>query len=166
MENRTKLALTAMRRILRTAEHNSKAVMQQTGLTSSQLIFLQMLEGEQEQTAGLIASRMGITQATTTALIQKLETMGVINRRKGEQDKRQVWLSLTEKGRQVLSIAPDGIHARFHARFSKLEDWEQTMLVAALERVAYMLDDDKDSVAAILDTAPILAPDDAENSAP
>jgi MarR family transcriptional regulator, organic hydroperoxide resistance regulator len=159
VENRTKLALTAMRRILRTAEHNSKAVMQQTGLTSSQLIFLQMLEGEQEQTAGFIASRMGITQATTTALIQKLEAMGVINRRKGEQDKRQVWLSLTDKGRQVLSIAPDGIHARFHARFSELEDWEQTMLVSSLERVAFMLDDDKSSVAAILDTAPIIAPD-------
>lgn len=147
MEDRTKIALTAMRKILRTTESNSKAVMRTTGLTPSQLIFMQILDGEREQTAGYVANRMGITQATTTALMQKLESLSMIRRRRGDADRRQVLLSLTEEGRAALAIAPDGVHAQFQRRFSALKDWEQEMLVSALERIADMLDDHAEAAA-------------------
>ena len=139
MEDRTKLALTAMRRILRSTELHSKELMRETGLTPSQLIFMHLLQEAGEQTAGYIAARMGITQATATVLIHKLEAQGVVQRRRGEQDRRQSWLSLTEKGQEFLAIAPDGAHAQFHRKFSTLPDWEQMMLIASLERVAAML---------------------------
>lgn len=139
MEDRTKIALTAMRKILESTDMTSKALMRETGLTPSQLIFMHLLEESGEQTAGFIASRMGITQATTTALIQKLESLGIIHRRKGEVDRRQSWLSLSAKGAALLAIAPDGSHARFHQQFSALDDWEQMMLISSLERVAKML---------------------------
>tara|TARA_R110002020_G_scaffold41276_37_gene121786 strand:+ start:1888 stop:2451 length:564 start_codon:yes stop_codon:yes gene_type:complete len=157
LEDRTKVALTAMRKILRTTELNSKRLTQETGLTPSLLIFMHMLDDEREQTAGYVASRMGITQATTTALMHKLESQGMIQRRKGETDRRQVWLSLTEAGRKVLQIAPDGVHARFRDQFAALADWEQAMLVAALERVAAMLGNDEQGIAAVLDSADVLS---------
>jgi DNA-binding MarR family transcriptional regulator len=128
-----------MRKILRATDLNAKALLVQTGLTASQLIFLQMLEEGEEQTAGHLASRMGITQATATVLIHKLEASGMVQRRKGETDRRQVWLSLTPRAREILTIAPDGLHARFNDQFLSLEDWEQLMLIASLERVAAML---------------------------
>jgi DNA-binding MarR family transcriptional regulator len=156
LENRTRQALTAMRKILRTTELNAKAVMRETGLTPSQLIFMQMLEEGAEQTAGHVASRMGITQATATALIHKLELLGMVQRRKGETDRRQVWLSLTPKGHQVLAIAPDGAHARFNEQFLALEEWEQAMLIACLERVAAMLGDEDPDAAAVFDSTAVL----------
>lgn len=153
----TKTALSALRKILRKTELNSKALMRETGLTPSQLIFMQMLDDGGEHTAGSIAARMGITQATATALIQKLEALGVVMRRKGQTDRRQVWLSLTDRGRKILEIAPDGAHAQFHQAFSVLAEWEQLMLIAALERVADMLGAD-DEAAAVLASDPVLAP--------
>lgn len=157
LEDRTKVALTAMRKILRTTELNSKRLTQETGLTPSLLIFMQMLDDQREQTAGYVAGRMGITQATTTALMHRLEAQGMIQRRKGETDRRQVWLSLTEAGRKVLQIAPDGVHARFHDEFAALQDWEQAMLITALERVAAMLGNDDVGTAAVLDATAVLA---------
>lgn len=139
MDDRTKTILTAMRKVLRIAQANSKALIRETGLTPSQLILLQMLDDGHEKTSGVIAARLGITQATTTVLVQKLEALGFVTRRKGEADRRQVWLTLSDKGREVLAIAPDGVHARFHQRFIRLKDWEQAMLIASLERVADML---------------------------
>ncbi|MDS9469227.1 MarR family transcriptional regulator [Paracoccus sp. MBLB3053] len=139
LEDRTKLALTALRQILRSTENNSKAVMRETGLTPSQLVFMHLLEEAGEQTAGFIAGRMGITQATMTVLIHKLENLGIVRRRKGEHDRRQSWLSLTDHGRALLAIAPDGSNARFHQQFAALDGWEQLMLISALERVAAML---------------------------
>lgn len=157
MEDRTKLALTAMRKILRRTELNSKQLMRETGLTPSQLIFMQMLDNGQEQTAGYVAGRMGITQATTTALLQKLESLGMIQKRRGEKDRRQVLLSLTEAGRKVLAIAPEGVHAHFHEQFLALQDWEQSMLIASLERIAAMLGEDDPAVAAVLDASELLS---------
>jgi len=147
LQDRTKSALSAMRKILRATDLNAKALMAETGLTPSQLIFLQMLDNGEEQTAGHVAARMGITQATATALIHKLEAAGMVSRRRGDTDRRQVWLSLTDAGRKVLAIAPDGVHARFHDQFSRLEDWEQLMLIAALERVAAMVGEEEVSIA-------------------
>ncbi|WP_127144222.1 MarR family winged helix-turn-helix transcriptional regulator [Pelagibacterium montanilacus] len=161
MEDRTKTALSSMRKILRRTELNSKALMRETGLTPSQLVFMQLLEDGNEQTAGHIAARMGITQATATALIHKLERQGMVVRRKGESDRRQVWLSLTDAGRDVLAISPDGVHARFHEAFRALEDWEQLMLIAALERVAGMLGAEDGDAAAIFDASDTLAPREA-----
>lgn len=156
VEDRTKLALTAMRKILRRTELNSKQLMRDTGLTPSQLIFMQMLDNGQEQTAGYVAGRMGITQATTTALLQKLESLGMIRKRRGEKDRRQVLLSLTEAGSKVLAIAPEGVHAQFHEQFQALQDWEQSMLIASLERVVAMLGEDDPAVAAVLDASELL----------
>ena len=166
MQDRAKLALTAMRKILRRTELNSKQLMRETGLTPSQLIFMQMLDGVQEQTAGYVAARMGITQATTTVLLQKLESQGMIQRRRGEKDKRQVLLSLTEAGRKALDIAPEGVHAQFHEQFMALQDWEQSMLIASLERVAAMLGESDPAVAAVLDSSDILSerPADADSA--
>ncbi len=153
----TKTALSALRKILRKTELNAKALMRETGLTPSQLIFMQMLDDGAEHTAGAVAARMGITQATTTALIHKLEAVGMVARRKGETDRRQVWLSLTDKGRNVLDIAPDGAHANFHAAFSNLAEWEQLMLIASLERIVTMLGAEDDA-APVLTADPVLAP--------
>ena len=161
MEERTRLALKALRKILRTTEQNSKHVMRETGLTPSQLIFMQLLEDGREHTAGFIASSMGITQATTTALLQRLEAHGMIQRRRIETDRRQVWLSLTEAGQKALSIAPDGVHAKFHEQFSALAVWEQAMLIASLERIAAMLGNhQEEDFAAVLDGAAILPSDE------
>lgn len=145
-----------MRKILRTTEVNSKMLMRETGLTPSQLIFMQLLDDGSEQTAGHVAGRMGITQATATALIHRLESQGMIQRRKGQTDRRQVWLSLTPRGERILAIAPDGAHARFHEQFTALEEWEQLMLIASLERVAKMLGGDEDTTAAVLDAGAVL----------
>lgn len=153
----TKIALSALRKILRKTEINSRALMRETGLTPSQLVFMQLLDDGVEHTAGAVAMRMGITQATTTSLIHKLEALGMVIRRRRDADRRQVWLSLTDNGRKMLDIAPDGAHAQFHAQFSKLAEWEQLMLISALERVAAMLGT-QDEAAAVLTSDADLAP--------
>jgi DNA-binding MarR family transcriptional regulator len=159
LEHRTKQALTAMRKILRTTEHNSKTLLHASGLTPSQLILMHVLEESGEQPAGYVAARMGITQATTTVLIQKLESLGMVERRKSDADRRQSWLSLTPKGVQILTITPDGTHSQFHQEFRALQDWEQMMIVAALERVAAMLGDTEHDAVPIVDSRPNLAAD-------
>ncbi|WP_420406123.1 MarR family winged helix-turn-helix transcriptional regulator [Nisaea sp.] len=150
-EKRSQHALIVLRRILRATENRARTLSRQSGLTASQLLLLQTLEDEGECTAGRIAGRLGITQATTTSLVQKLETKGLVVRKRGDTDRRTVWLTLSDSGRQKLADAPDSLHELFSRRFEKLDDWEQMMLMASLERVAAMLDAEEIDASPVLD---------------
>lgn len=151
MDHQSQHALVVLRRILRATENRARALSRESGLTASQLLLLQTLADEVECTAGTIASRLGITQATTTSLVHKLEAKGLVVKQRGHTDRRQVWLSLSDSGRTVLEEAPDDLQELFRSRFDKLKDWEQMMLVASLERVASMLDAEEIDAAPVLD---------------
>jgi len=107
-----------------------------TGLSGPQLMVMQIVDDAEEVTPKTIATRAGIAPATATVLIEKLVQKGYVRRRRGQTDRRQYWVSLTPEGTTALREAPDPLHQEFTERFSGLPDWEQAMIVAALERVA------------------------------
>lgn len=150
MDPKARHAVTVLRQILRATEAYDRIVTRDTGLTSSQLLMVQILDDIGEASAGMLATRMGISQATITSLLHKLEKKGLIARKRGDTDRRQVWLSLTEAGHTTLAQAPEGLQTKFGMRFSSLPDWEQSMLIAGLERVASLLDAENIDASAVL----------------
>ncbi|MEZ5922124.1 MAG: MarR family transcriptional regulator [Parvularculaceae bacterium] len=150
MSDRLDLALVSLRQILRATELSSRALAKQCGLTPSQLIMMQIIRNWNGASPGYLAKEISLTQATITALIDKLEERGLAYRERDEDDKRRIFVKLTEDGLRILDEAPDSLQQRFEAGFSKLEDWEQSMVVAALERIVALLE------AKGIDAAPVL----------
>lgn len=150
MTFRSDAALVALRRIIRATELDSRALAKQSGLTPSQLLLLQMLAKEGAMTAGAIAKSASLSQATVTALLDKLEARGLLRRARDTADRRRVFVELTEAGRLSETNAPGLLQERFEKRFGKLQDWEQAFLIAALEKTAALLD------AEDIDAAPVL----------
>jgi DNA-binding MarR family transcriptional regulator len=144
-----------MRQILRKTDIHARDLARAAGLTASQRMLLQVLEEEGESRAGVLATRLGITQATTTNILDRLEKAGLVQRRRYDSDKRRVLVSLTKEGFSRLSAAPDGLQELFADRFDQLEPWEQSMTIAALERISSMLGADNLDVAPLLDAGVI-----------
>jgi DNA-binding MarR family transcriptional regulator len=143
-------ALISIRRILRASDIHAKKLGKVTGLKTSQLIVLQSLEEFGEMTVGEIADKVNLAQASATALVDKLQAMNLVRRARGDTDKRKVFVQLTDHGRNVLDRAPMALHDRFSDKFKALEEWEQSFLIAALQRVSGMMD------ASDYDAAPLL----------
>ncbi|WP_099867326.1 MarR family winged helix-turn-helix transcriptional regulator [Pararhizobium haloflavum] len=155
MENRTQESLIALRRILRASDHHAKALSRRTGLTTPQWIVLQILGEVGETTPKEIAARARISQATVTALLDKLQSRGLTQRTRGQTDRRQVWITLTDSGRATMASAPDALQQMFAVKFEALPDWQQAMLVASLEHVASLLNAAEIDAAPLLDSAAI-----------
>jgi DNA-binding MarR family transcriptional regulator len=155
LSHRAQSSLVALRRILRTTETTARSLSRATGLTPPQLMVLSTLSGADEATPTTIARAVGVSQATATALIDKLAQRGFVRRRRGETDRRQVWVSLTAEGRDAWEAAPDPLQVRFAERLDALPDWEQAMIVAALERVAALMDAAEDDAAPLLHVGPV-----------
>ena len=71
------------------------------GITYPQYLVLMVLWEKDELPVNDIARRLVLETNTVTPLLQRMEKLGLISRKKGEQDKRQQIVSLTKKGKQL-----------------------------------------------------------------
>jgi DNA-binding MarR family transcriptional regulator len=151
MENRSQTALVALRRILRVTELNARKLAHQSELTASQLLVMQHVAQTRKVLPSAIAKAVDLKQATVTVLVNKLEEAGLVTRRRDTEDRRRVWVELTDAGQAALNKSPDLLQNRFEQGFDKLEEWEQAMIITTLERVAALLDAEEIEAAPVLD---------------
>jgi len=151
MDNRSHTALVALRRILRVTELNSRKLAHQSELTASQILLMQFVARKQQALPSAIARAIELKQATITVLLNQLEDKGLVTRSRDTEDRRRVWVRLTDAGEIVLKRSPDLLQSRFERGFDELEDWEQSMIITALERIATLLDAEHVEAAPILD---------------
>ena len=151
MDNRSNTALIALRRILKVTELNSRRLAQQSELTTSQFLLLQYVAQQGQALPSSIAKAIELKQATITVLLNQLESAGLVTRSRDTEDRRRVWVRLTEAARAILERSPDLLQSRFERAFEQLEDWEKTMLISTLERIASMLNADDVEAAPVLD---------------
>lgn len=142
--------LIALRQIIRATDLYSRKLSKVAGLTAPQLLILQAIDSQGEMTMGDIANEVSVSQATVTTILDRLEKRELIERKRGERDKRRVYASLTYAGRDIMERAPTPLQEEFMARFSQLEDWEQSLILSSLQRVAAMMN------AGDIDASPVL----------
>ena len=151
MNDRSNTALVALRRILRVTELNSRKLAHESELTTSQLLVLQHVSQQGSALPSAVAKSVALKQATVTVVVNKLEDAGLVTRRRDTDDRRRVWIELTDAGVAALENSPDLLQHRFVQGFENLEDWEQSMIIAALERVSALLDAEQVDAAPVLD---------------
>jgi len=142
--------LVSLRRIIRATDLHSRKLGKRTGLTTPQLVIIHAIGKLKDPTVSEVAKAVSLSLATVTTILNRLESNGLINRERSRLDRRRVMVTLTEQGESMRASAPKPLQDSFVDRFSKLEVWEQHQIVAALERVATMMDAEE------LDAAPIL----------
>lgn len=142
--------LVALRRVIRATDLHSKHLAKTSGLTAPQILLLQAIRSNDEVTIGKIASDISLSQATVTTIIDRLEKRGLVVRERSKEDKRKVHLHLTQDGDKILLNAPTPLQEHFARQFNDLHEWEQSMLITSLQRVAQMMD------AQHIDAAPVL----------
>lgn len=150
MADSTDAVLVALRRIIRATDIYSQKLRKTVGLTTPQLLVLRAVAQADDVTLGRVAQDLSLSQATVTTLVDRLESGGFVTRVRSEEDRRRVFVRLTTGGREVLSLAPDLLQDRFVRRFERLAEWERSMITAALQRTAALMD------ATELDASPVL----------
>ncbi len=154
--------LVALRRITRAIDLRSRMLLQDYGLTAPQLTALHAISRLQPVTASVLAKDIHLGQPTLTGIATRLERRGLIERKRGERDRRSVDITLTEDGERVLRDAPSLLQDQFLQKLGGLKEWERTQILANLQRIADMMD------AGAIEAAPMLSSElvDATTHAP
>lgn len=143
--------MIAIRKIIQAIDLNSKKLFKQVGLTGPQLVILQSISSCEEMTAGEIAREVSLSQSTVTGILDRLQKRQLISRRRSDGDKRRIMVRITDEGKRILEEAPPLMQETFVERFSNLQEWEQSMILSALQRMVSLMD------AKAIEAAPFLA---------
>ena len=79
-----------------------KPMLDAMGITYPQYLVLSALGADDAMTIGAIAGRLSLESSTITPPVKRLEQAGLVTRRRGRIDERQVQVRLTEAGRALL----------------------------------------------------------------
>ncbi len=79
-------------------------LLSQHGLTYPQYLVLLVLWEKDAQPVNDIAKRLFLETNTVTPLLQRMEKQGILTRKRGEKDARQMIVTLTEKGKDLQDV--------------------------------------------------------------
>ncbi len=148
--NQEEQVLISLRQIIRATDIFSRQLSKEVGLTAPQLLILQAIRGLGAVSISKLSEEISLSQATVTNIIDRLEARGLVARHRSTQDRRVVHTTLTEEGTTKVLEAPTPIQDTFSKRFAELDEWEKSMIVAAFQRVAMMMN------AEDIDASPVL----------
>ena len=144
--NKNDELFASIRKIIRAVDLHSKVLLKRYGLTGPQLMILQQIDKSNELIVTEIAKKISLSQATVTTILDRLEQQGFIARKRGLSDKRKVYIEASEKTKDILASKP----SLLQADFTRLKDWEQTLLLSSLQRIASMMESDEMAVEPLL----------------
>ncbi|MCT7941902.1 MarR family winged helix-turn-helix transcriptional regulator [Shewanella holmiensis] len=142
--------LVSLRQVIRAIDLYSKKLSKETGLTSPQLLVLQAIADHDDAMVKEVAETINLSSATITSILDRLEKRQLVTRTRSVTDKRKVGIRLTEQGKDILKDSPKPLQAHFIARFESMEDWDQSQMLATMQRISSMMD------AEDLDASPVL----------
>lgn len=86
-----------------------KPVLDALGLTYTQYIAMVALSEDDDQTVSMLGEKLFLESNTLTPILKKLESSGFITRHRDPADERQVRVSLTPAGRDLLDTDPGSV---------------------------------------------------------
>lgn len=147
--------VAALRRIIRAVDLHSRKLYEEYGLTGPQLAVLYHVHRLQGAPASALARAVHLSRPTVTGILDRLSRRGLVERRPDPRDGRSHRVHVTEAGRDMLANAPSLLQHRFRRELAALEDWEQSMILSSLQRMAAMMDAESISAAPVLTTGPV-----------
>lgn len=140
----------SLRRIMRAVDLHSRKLEKEFHLTGPQLYIINEVTKHDSISIGQLAHNSSLSNATVTNIVQRLEGRGYIKRIRSSDDKRKVFVEITNLAEEVLTHTPSLLQESFVERMEKIKPWEQTMLLSSLQRIAEMMDAENISASPIL----------------
>jgi DNA-binding MarR family transcriptional regulator len=145
MENNSKdnceyRILCALRRIIRAVDIYSRKLNNNSGLTTPQLLCLHSLEKAETMTLSELTREVNLSGSTVNGIVDRLEAKGYVIRKRSTQDRRRVYLHMTEAGKNAVQKAPSLLQDKLSSALAKLPESEQATITAALEQVVGLME--------------------------
>lgn len=108
-------------------------------LTNDQHCTLRFIYQEGKCTSTELAEKCHVNKSAITAIINRLYEKGLIERNRDENDRRVIYLSLTDKGKNLFLNVEEKIHKFVGSFIKKFDDQEIEAFITTYEKLSNIL---------------------------
>jgi MarR family transcriptional regulator, lower aerobic nicotinate degradation pathway regulator len=137
-----RVAMDALRRIVRELRLTARAAERAVGLSGAQLFVLERLQETPGMSLRALAARTATDESSVSVVVGRLVARGLVLRRRAADDGRRAELSLSASGRGLLERGPRPAQVRLVAALAALPAARRRSLATGLALVARRLDAD------------------------
>ena len=119
MQNKQSVIANIMeniRRVFQILNEQSQKIKQETGLTGPQLWTIRVLHEHGPINISDIAKRIYLHPTTVLGIIDRLERRGLVSRNRSKDDRRIIWVELTQDGKNLVKSVPEVVQGLLGGR--------------------------------------------------
>jgi len=144
--------LQALRRIIRAVDLHSHKLSTQHKITGPQLACLLAVKQDGPISSGKLAKSVYLSPSTVVGIVDRLEEKQLVSRMRSSEDRRQVHISITAAGEELISAAPSLLQDTLAAALAELPEIEQVTITLALEKLVDLMEARHIGAAPLLET--------------
>lgn len=144
--------LRSIRRIIRSAGLYSHKLAALHGVTVPQLVCLMKIGELPPVTIKTLSAEVYLSPSTLVGIVDRLESKGLLERRRSTEDRRQVFLHLTGAGRELIARSPSPLQESLARSVSRLSESDRAGLASALEKIVDLMEIGDIDASPILET--------------
>ena len=107
-----------IRRVFQIVNEQSQRIKQETGLTGPQLWAIRVIHEHGPINISDIARRVYLHPTTVLGIVDRLEARGLVSRNRSKDDRRVIWVELTQDGKDLVQSAPEVVQGLLGARLA------------------------------------------------
>ena len=131
--------LISLRKIVRAIAVHSRKLNTEFKVTAPQMICLYCLRRRGPMILSDLAREVSLGGSTVNGIIDRLEAKGLVTRNRSVEDRRRVYVSVTDDGKRLTRAAPELLQDRLAESLRGLPDLEQAAIALSLERVVSLM---------------------------
>lgn len=129
----------ALRKIMQQMDNHSRNLDKKHGITVPQLVCLYEIYEKGVMTLSVLSKLVHLSSSTLVGVIDRLEEKGLVSRSRDTEDRRVIFIEITDKGRQFVSTSPHLLHNQLDEQFKKISEAEQILIANSLDLLVEML---------------------------
>jgi DNA-binding MarR family transcriptional regulator len=139
LKSTSKNIILSLRKIMQYMDIHSKKLSKLYGLTVPQIICLYEIYEHGPICISEISKNIFLSASTIVGIIDRLEENHFVTRTRKSNDRRIIYLSITEKAKIFLTTSPELLHNKLDQFINDMSSTEQLTLTHSIEGVVNML---------------------------
>jgi DNA-binding MarR family transcriptional regulator len=115
----------------------------QMDLTFPQAMVLTALQEDGEMPISHLAEYTGSANSTVSGIVDRLEKLELVKRVRSDEDRRVIYVALTDKYRAALQSEQPNVNDCFSGVLEKLTEEERAGIAAVLDKLCRVLNEDE-----------------------
>lgn len=135
----SKRIVFALRKIMQQMDYHSRNLDKKYGITIPQLVCLYEIYEKGVMTLSVLSKHVHLSSSTLVGIIDRLEEKDLVIRTRDTEDRRVIFIEITQKGKMFVSTSPHLLHNQLDEKFKATSEAEQILVANSLDILVEML---------------------------